>query len=116
MSGPYHVHEGNALQSTSVGLFDRAKAALKGTNKKGSFPIEDFLTGGTMGFKVGTKFDNVTEVVGIYKVEDRENVTSDFYEVKITNKGSQKMYADEYNNMDIYQNGKINPIGPRNTL
>ena len=114
MSGPYHVHEGKAFQSE--GLFDRAKAYAKGTNTKGSFPIEAFLTGGTMGFKQGTKFDNVTEVTGLYKVEDKENVTSDFYEIKITNKGSQKMYSDQYNSMDIFLNGKINPIGPRNTL
>ena len=112
MSGPYHVHEGKAFQSE--GLFDRAKAYAQGTNTKGNFPIEAFLTGGTMGFKQGTKFNNVTEIVGLYKVEDKDNVTSDFYEVKITNKGSQKMYSDQYNSMDIFLNGKINPIGPRN--
>ena len=114
MSGPYHVHEGKAFQSK--GLFDRAKAYAKGTNTKGSFPIEAFLTGGTMGFKQGTKFDNVTEVTGLYKVEDKENVTSDFYEIKITNKGSQKMYSDEYNKMDIFEGGKSVMEGPRNKM
>ena len=98
MSGPYHVHEGNALQSTGIygkGLFNRAKAAYNGTNTKGIFPIENFLTEGKMAFQEGTKFET-KEVVGMYKVVNKQDHTSTFYKIKIQNLGSENMYSEEY--------------------
>ena len=61
MSGPYHVHEGKAFQSK--GLFDRAKAVYHGTNTKGTFPIEKFLTEGKMSFNAYNKCTEVGRAV-----------------------------------------------------
>ena len=93
MSGPYHVHEGKEFQSK--GLFDRAKAYAKGTNTKGTFPIENFLTEGKMAFQEGTKFET-KEVVGMYKVVNKQDHTSTFYKIKIQNLGSENMYSEQY--------------------
>ena len=101
MSGPYHVREGKALQSTGIygkGLFNRTKAYANGTNTKGTFPIEKFLTEGKMAFQDGTNFES-KEVVGMYKVFNKQDQTSTFYKIKIQNLGSENMYSVQYNGM-----------------
>ena len=98
MSGPYHVHEGNALESTSglpgKGLFQRAKAYAKGTSTKGTFPVAKFLNEGKMSFKT-TDFSS-KEIEGMYKVFNAEDQTSTFYRIKIKNLGSDLMYLEEF--------------------
>ena len=42
MSGPYHVHEGKALQSTSLSIWERAKNYKAGANTTGMFPVNVF--------------------------------------------------------------------------
>ena len=42
MSGPYHVHEGKALQSTSLSLWEKAKNYGAGVNTTGFFPANTF--------------------------------------------------------------------------
>ena len=101
MSGPYHVHEGSALQSTGLpgkNLFNRAKAMYKGTNTKGTFPIGKFLTEGKMSFKEGTNFAS-KEVEGMYKVFNAADQTSTFYRIKIKNLGSENMYSEQFKSM-----------------
>ena len=98
MSGPYHVHEGSALESTSgipgARLFQKAKAYAKGTSTKGTFPVAKFLTEGKMSFKT-TNFAS-KEIEGMYKVFNAEDQTSTFYRIKIKNLGSDLMYLEEF--------------------
>ena len=42
MSGPYHVHEGKALQSTSLSLWEKAKNYGASVNTTGFFPANTF--------------------------------------------------------------------------
>ena len=114
MSGPYHVHEGKALQSTSglAGkLFQRGKASYNGTNTKGTFPIENFLTEGKMAFKEGINFET-KEVEGMYKVFNAADETSTFYRIKIKNLGSELMYSDQFK--AIKEQTYVHPITPKN--
>ena len=97
MSGPYHVHEGSALESTSIPgarLFQKAKAYAKGTSTKGTFPVAKFLNEGKMSFKT-TNFAS-KELEGMYKVFNAEDETSTFYRIKIKNLGSELMYSDQF--------------------
>ena len=42
MSGPYHVHEGKALQSTSLSMFERVRNYNANVNTTGFFPGNSF--------------------------------------------------------------------------
>lgn len=42
MSGPYHVHEGKALQSTSLSIWEKAKNYNASVNTTGFFPANTF--------------------------------------------------------------------------
>ena len=42
MSGPYHVHEGKALHSTSLSLWEKAKNNFASVNTTGFFPANAF--------------------------------------------------------------------------
>ena len=108
MSGPYHVHEGNALQSTSLSLWEKAKNKMAGKNTKGLFPIEDFH-GKDVRFRSGTDFGNVKILKGMFKVPEADN-NSTYYEILITTLGSSKTISDKYNDM------RAIPIGPGNQL
>ena len=48
-----------------------------------------------MAFQEGTKFET-KEVVGMYKVVNKQDHTSTFYKIKIQNLGSENMYSEEY--------------------
>ena len=107
MSGPYHVHEGNALHSTSLSMFERAKNYGSGKNTKGKFPIQNFH-GRDIRFKEGTDFGNVKILKGMFKVREADN-NSTYYEILITTLGSSKTISDKYNDMKP-------AIGPGNQL
>ena len=108
MSGPYHVHEGNALQSTSLSLWEKAKNKVAGKDKQGKFPISKFH-GKDIRFKEGTDFGNVKILKGMFKVPEADN-NSTYYEILITTLGSSKTISDKYNDM------RAIPIGPGNQL
>ena len=113
MSGPYHVHEGKALESTSAlpgaRLFQKAKAYAKGTSTKGTFPVAKFLNEGKMSFKT-TNFAS-KEIEGMYKVFNAEDQTSTFYRIKIKNLGSDLMYLEEFKG--IKEHTYLHPsVGP----
>ena len=97
MSGPYHVHEGNALESTSLSLWEKAKNYGAGKNTKGKFPIQEFH-GRDIRFKPDTSFGNVKILKGMFKVAEADN-NSTYYEILITTLGSSKTISDKYNDM-----------------
>ena len=100
MSGPYHVHEGKALESTSLSIWERAKNYGSGKNTKGIFPIENFR-GTDVRFKKGTDFGNVKILKGMFKVPEADN-NSTYYEISITTLGTSKTTIDKYNDMIQY--------------
>ena len=104
MSGPYHVHEGNALHSTSLSLWEKAKNKVAGKDKQGKFSIQNFH-GRDIRFKEGTDYGNVQILKGMYKVTDEEN-NSTYYEIAITTLGSSKTFSDKYKAM---QNPPLHP-------
>ena len=104
MSGPYHLHEGKALQSTSLSIWEKAKNKMAGKNTKGKFPINDLL-GKDIRSKEGTDYGNVQILKGMYKVPDEEN-NSTYYEIAITTLGSSKTFSDKYKAM---QNPPLHP-------
>ena len=115
MSGPYHVHEGSALESTSglAGrLFQKGKAYAKGTSTKGTFPVAKFLNEGKMSFKT-TNFAS-KEIEGMYKVFNAADETSTFYRIKIKNLGSELMYSDQFKAIkeQTYSHPKNDPAPP----
>lgn len=101
MSGPYHVHEGNALHSTSLSFFQKAKQKLAGNDYKSTFPIDTFK-GTEIRFKEGTDWGDVKILKGMYKIVDDKN-NSTYYEVLFTNLGSGKTLSEKYEGMKRHQ-------------
>ena len=49
-----------------------------------------------MAFEPGTKFQDVKEIKGMYKVVNKQDHTSTFYKIKIQNLGSENMYSEQF--------------------
>ena len=121
MSGPYHVHEGKALQSTSLSIWERAKNYNAGANTTGMFPVNTFDLG-DLRFKEGTdrwgRIDPRTKThqgVELLKgMADIKHPDGDhtYYEISFKCLGSQKDLKNKYAGMVSFDELSEKPADP----
>ena len=125
MSGPYHVHEGKALQSTSLTMWEKAKNYHASVNTTGFFPANTFKAENIRWAK-GTdrwghinpktnKLQGVELLKGYYSVREDSGETT-YYQISFQCLGATPKLKDTFSLLTTWDNLPDTPDIPERKI